>query len=272
MLWIREEAPELRPKFLISGMTKSGLHLLEQMVQAVADPLPTTLVASVWWSTIQLDAFAEQWADPETAMHQVAYLQPGQYVKGHVAYRPDVAEFMRLAGVAHVFITRDLRDVAVSQAHHILSDNPRLIHNAKETYRMLGGFDEVLGAVIAGMGPYRGVVRRWAEWYAPWLDVEWVLQRRYEDCVARPQEAALEIIKYGLTRALAGFDVAHMFDANWLREKAAVAVGNVEQRERSVTFRKGQPGEWREAFTERHIALWKANDPGDWITRLGYEW
>jgi hypothetical protein len=39
---------------------------------------------------------------------------------------------------------------------------------------------------------------------------------------------------------------------------------------RSGTFRKGQPGNWREHFTEANKALFKEKT-GDLLIRLGYE-
>ncbi len=49
---------------------------------------------------------------------------------------------------------------------------------------------------------------------------------------------------------------------------AALAAGIAPRK--SGTFRKGQPGEWREHFTEENKARFKAV-AGDLLERLGYE-
>ena len=111
-----------------------------------------------------------------------------------------------------MFVYRDLRDVAVSQAHHILNeDDKRFVHPDKAAYRDLGCFSRVLRAVIEGMGNYPGVVDRW-KLYAPWLDREWVCPVRFEDLIGDREGQAERILTYGLKRVASVWNRNTRFD------------------------------------------------------------
>ena len=124
MLWHLLQDDGLKPKYLASGLPKSGLHLVTAMLQAVCHPMPHTVFATTsWWGTFKWNSFSDQWIDWERLAYLFSRLQHGYFYKGHVGWRADIAEFIRLTGAAHVFIYRDLRDVCVSQTHHILNDD-----------------------------------------------------------------------------------------------------------------------------------------------------
>jgi len=199
-------------------------------------------------------------------------LQHGFYYKGHVGWRQDIAEYVRLQGIAHVFVYRDLRDVCVSQTYHILSDDDdHFRHPAKLAYRSLGEFGEVLLAVIEGLAGFAGVVERWGQ-YAPWVETDWTLALKYEDILADREAAARRILEYGMQRYL------HLFKSVPLRVEGkifdrcvAAMVENSRDPRASATFRKGTAGQWVEHFEQRHKRAFKAHGGGDWLVRLGYE-
>ena len=280
MLWHLLQDDGLKPKYLASGLPKSGLHLVTAMLQAVCHPMPHTIFATTsWWGTFKWNSFSDQWIDWERLAYLFSRLQHGYFYKGHVGWRADIAEFIRLTGAAHVFIYRDLRDVCVSQTWHILNDDDENFkHVGKMAYRTLprpdgtqGGFDEVLLAVIEGLAGFTGVIERW-ELYAPWLDEDWTLALKFEDILADRDVAARRILEYGMDRYL------HLFDTALLRVEGeifdrcvAAMVENSRSPSASSTFRKGTAGQWRECFTEQHKAAFKAHGGGTWLVRLGYE-
>jgi len=272
VFWNLINGPEFRPKFYLSGMPKAGLHLLSMTVQGICEPLRDYFGVE-WNGTHGWYSWTlRQENDIRRVKYRLGQVAPGQYVMGHVAYYPDLERLCDEIGVAHVMIYRDLRDVAVSQAHHVTSENDkRFIHPAKDLYRAMGNFDEVLAAVIEGVGPFGGVLERWPV-YAPWLDSETTLCIRYEDARADLETAARAILKHGLS---AIYPLQHtmrvkiegeLFDKEI--EKMVTTGGEPRI---SPTFRAGRCGDWRDAFKERHRDLWKENDPEHWLVRLGYE-
>lgn len=273
MLWHLLQDDGLKPKYLASGLPKSGLHLVTAMLRGVCLPMPQTIFAtSDWWGTFQWNSFSDQWNDWDRQAYLFSRLQHGFFYKGHVGWRPDIAEYIRLTGTAHVFIYRDLRDVCVSQTFHILSDdNERFKHVGKMAYRMLGGFGDVLLAVIEGLGGFTGVIKRWAL-YAPWLDEDWTLALRFEDILADRDAAARRILEYGMDRYLRLFQTVPLrVEGEIFDHCVAAMVENSHDPAASGTFRKGTAGQWVEHFEERHKQAFKAHGGGEWLVRLGYE-
>ena len=267
------------PKLYLNGFPKSGLHLLwTWAAQFVAEPAYTP---KPWAGSFQGNAWTTIWSDSEIMFKKLSTLRHGTYLKGHCGYRADIEQYMIDNRFIHLFIYRDPRDVAVSQAYHILNANEArgdygavLYHDGADDIKRMakGDFDYILAACIAGYGPWAGVIERW-ELYAPWLTRNWVLSMKFEDMRTKPRDIARRMIKviYGSNAAMHGFHL------QLYKHDVDKAVDNLlhnadEARDKSPTYRKGQPGGWRTHFTADHIDLWKENDPSDWVTRLGYSW
>lgn len=260
-------------KWVCNGFPKSGTHLLTQMVHVVAPYQEGTeggLFNKPWAGTFNGNSWTTERLPLEHTCYKLGRVENGRMVKAHLGHSPELAEWMRLAGLVHVFIYRDLRDVAVSQAHHIInSKEERFAHPDPGAYP-LDDFDAVLRLVIAGHQRFPGVATRWAH-YAPWRDEGWVLAVRFEDLRYEPEEWAERIFTHAMLRNAETWDKTVTFDADGLAMVTRMMAKSSEQRERSATFRKGTAGQWREAFTEEHRRLWIANDPDRWLVRLGYE-
>jgi hypothetical protein len=134
-------------KYYLNGCPKSGLHLLDALVQ------PLTLNPDADWAgTYTGNSWTLERAPVERITNALCYLPDNCRIKGHACFDEDLDLYLYLSGVAHIFIFRDLRDVAVSQAHHIMSDDDKLLrHPGKDEYRALGDFEDVLGAVWHGL-------------------------------------------------------------------------------------------------------------------------
>jgi hypothetical protein len=156
-------------------------------------------------------------------------------------------------------------------AHHILSDNAgRNYHPARGAYHALGGFDEVLTACIAGLEAFPGVLGLW-ELYAKWLNEEWTHCIKYEDTLADPEAAASGIIEYGLEQITRGiWESQFRVERSLFDQIVKQMVTLASRTDLSPTFRRGQPGEWQEKFTDQHKDLFKELDEWNWLERLGY--
>jgi hypothetical protein len=268
---IPPEQSNLAPKWLLNGFPKSGLHYAELMMRPLAHQMPAgQMRATPFVGTFAGNSFTTEWADTELFMYHVSGLKPGHYFWSHVGWQYPVEAFLYYLGVAHIVIYRDLRDVAVSQAHHVLSDDEILAHPDKELYRNLGGFDEALEAVIVGIDRYPGVAERWGHW-APWLEADWVYPFQFERARQDPHTVAAEMLEYGIGRSSAIFGYNLKARGPSFDVMVDKMVESSERRELSTTFRKGEVGNWREAFTEKHKRLFKENDRDDWLIKLGYE-
>jgi hypothetical protein len=270
MFWRLHDGPEFKPRFYLNGFPKAGLHLLAMLVMGICRPYMDTF-KDHWAGTFDHNAWTNMEADLRFVLYRIGQVPPGHYIQAHAGYFPDLARMLSWSGVAHVFIVRDLRDVAVSQAHHIISsDGKRFLHPAKEAYTLLGGFDEVLMAVIEGLGPFPGVMDRWGR-YAGWLHVEETLVVRYEEARENLEATARAVLEHGLGQIypLQGEQIkveASIFDQ---QVRGMLATGGNPQL--SPTYRKARVGDWREVFTEEHKAAFKRTDQDGWLVQMGYE-
>ena len=259
-------------KFYCNGFPKSGLHLLTTLVRPLVEPLRNNgaFDLGVWAGTFSGYSWTDEWIPIERVAFKIGRMGAGQYLKAHSGYREDLAEFLRLLGLAHIFVYRDFRDVAVSQARHIMvADNEKLSHADAELYLELGGFDEILEAVIVGIDRFPGVMHRW-ELFAPWLDVDWTLSVKYEDLLLDRRVWAEKILMYALERAPSVFEVELNLREGVVEVVLNAMVSTSEMKELSPTFREGSTGKWREHFTSRHERLFKETDKNSWLARLGY--
>jgi len=273
---IPKEHTNLAPKWLLNGFPKAGLHFLELMMQPLARRMPPgQMHARPFVGTFAGRSWTNEWVNVELFMYQTARLLPGHYFYSHIGHQAPIEAFLYYLGTAHVFVVRDFRDVAVSQAYHALSENDDLAHPNKELYQALGGFDEVLTACIGGITAddgieYPGVMGRW-QYYADWTEADWTYLFRFEDALAEPERVAGEIITYGVGRAASIFGYDLRAEGPSFGLMVEQMVESAAQRDKSITFRKGVAGGWREAFTEQHKRLFKETDKDGWLVRLGYE-
>lgn len=271
MIWQMLEGRDVTPKYMVCGCPKHGLHLAAGLVNGYVRPVPSSIYnQNHWIGTFKLNSFTPVWQEMERWFFMASRLQQGYYYQGHIAHRQDIADFLRQSRTAFVFIYRDLRDVAVSMAHHIMSDDSGSKHPAKNAYRALGGFPEILTACIEGMGPFPGVVGLW-ELYAGWLQERFILSVKYEDALKDLQNTADKIVEYGIDQITRG-----IWESTFRVEKAKFntitkqMVALATRTDLSPTFRKGQPGEWEKSFDPKHKELFKQVDKTGWLNRLGY--
>lgn len=260
-----KEPITIKPKILINGFPKSGLHLTELMVSCMARPF----VEKPWVGTFKHNAWKNEYQPIEQIKARFWCPVPDTYVKGHCGYTPELEKIFYDFDYAMIFVCRDLRDVAVSQAHHVTSDAERMVHPDKDMYKALPNHEEVLKAVICGLNGYPGVIERWEE-YAGWLTTRWVLRARFEHIIENLRDTAELMVRYVYGRAaqirgysitLDGQDVYRMVNAMMQMSKRT---------DLSTTFRKGQIGQWREEFTPEIKRLFKER-AGDWLIKMGYE-
>lgn len=270
MFWKLCDGDEFKPRFYLNGFPKAGLHLLSMLVMGVCRPYLDAF-KDHWAGTFHHNAWTNIETDLRFILYRIAQVPPGHYIQAHAGHFADLEQMLRWSGVAHVFIIRDLRDVAVSQAHHIISsDGVRFLHPAKEAYTLLGGFDEVLMAVIEGLGPFPGVMDRWVR-YAGWLDAEDTLVVRYEEARENLEATARAVLEHGLNQI---YPLEHarikvegsIFDQ---QVKGMLATGGTPTM--SPTYRAARVGDWRDEFKKQHRAAFKKTDKEGWLVRMEYE-
>jgi hypothetical protein len=160
-------------------------------------------------------------------------------------------------------VFRDPRDTIVSHIFYAVEMNPRHAMHPYYTQE-LHSMEERINAAITGVDRPESTLTAIAEKYQaylPWLDQKEVLSLRFEDLILNREMSLNQILDFLGRRG---------FSPKVSRDQAVANLVEAIQPKKSGTFRKGQPGNWREYFTPANIALFKERT-GDLLIRLGYE-
>lgn len=246
------------PPVLANSFPKSGTHLLLQILRA----LPETRYYGSFIASMPTITFRER--SREAHLRRISWLVPGEVVPAHLFHDADYAEALRARSSVHYFIYRDLRDVAVSEAHYLTYMNRW--HRLHPYFaKTLGSDEERLTAVIQGIREpsfrydYPDIASRFAR-YAGWLAEPDVMALRYEDLMSERREETLRaIVDFYAERRPTPFD----------REACLERIRRSIDPARSHTFRKGERGGWRTYFTREQIALFD-EVAAPCLKRIGY--
>jgi hypothetical protein len=237
------------PRVLCVSIPKSGTHLLERAL-CLHPSLSRRLMPTV------SDENVRRYGGFERLLRR---LRPGQIVASHLRYRPGYPEALERAGARAIFLSRDPRDVVVSQIHYVTK---RTDHRHHGTFAAIRDDRERLRLAIEG-DPSRHVVSvaDRLRYYEGWLDAALVI--RFEDLIgpqgggsAERQLAALGAIFEHLGMPHAESDVRPIAERLFSPD--------------SPTFRRGSIGGWREAFDPALTGLFERT-AGTLAARYGYD-
>lgn len=257
-LWGRAELARM-PIVIGNAMPKSGSHLLIQVLLGLTkigpfvDPGFPPLNRSAGNRNLPVDAVVDN-------LH---HLGPGDIAYCYLhAREPYLTELTR-PGVAALFIYRDPRDLIVSHIFYATQIHPGHGMHAYYTEK-LSTMEQRISAATKGVqesGAQLSPILTKYKNYLGWLDQPSVLSLRFEDLILDRPAAIGRILDHM---------AAHGFVLQPPREQAIEALSAAVAPRASGTFRRGQPGEWREHFTAKNKHVFKTTT-GDLLRRLGYE-
>jgi hypothetical protein len=247
------------PAVLGNAMPKSGSHLIIQVLQG----LP------------RLGPFVNPGFPPanrsednrklpeEAVLANLERMRPGDIGYSYVKARGAFLSLLTQPGRATIFVYRDPRDMIVSHVFYATQMN--VSHGMHHYYNeTLKSMEERINAAIQGVeepGSELSPIRAKYEGYLGWLDQPEVLCLRFEDLILERQATLGRLLGYLESRG------AVLQDA---RAQAIEILSQAIAPKKSGTFRKGQPGNWREHFSQANKAFFKES-AGDLLLRLGYE-
>jgi hypothetical protein len=242
-----------------NAMPKSGSHLIIQVLEGL-----TRLGPFVNPGFPPVNRFEDNRKLPDhRVLKNIQRLRPGDIAYGYIQAREPFVSNLTQPEWATLFVYRDPRDMLVSHVFYATEMNPRHGIHRYYTERM-SSMEERLNAAIEGItepGFELSSVRERYDMYLGWLDQPDVLCLRFEDLILQ-REAALN--------RLLDFLQGKGFTPSVSRQQAVEILVKSIQPQKSGTFRKGKPGNWREYFTEANKALFK-EVAGDLLIKLGYE-
>jgi hypothetical protein len=247
------------PAVLGNAMPKSGSHLINQVVQGLTRLGP---FVNPGFPPVNRDEVNDKLPD-SAVLANLSRMRPGDLGYGYIKARQPFISLLTRPGWATIFVYRDPRDMLVS--HVFYATQMHTGHGMHRYYtETLQTMEERLNAAILGVdepGAELSPIRQKYDGYLGWLDQPEVLSLRFEDLILDRAAALGCILDYLVRR---GF-------APRLPPQQEIAI--LEQAiapKKSGTFRKAQPGNWREHFTDANKAVFK-EQAGDLLIRLGYE-
>lgn len=260
-----ENSRQVDVKLYLNGFPKSGTHILAVMASRI---LKRAIADKNWLGNLG-GAFTTNTENTEKVLEVLNVFTPNVYIKGHMAYTPELAKSFVNNRIVKALIFRDMRDVAVSTAYHALCEEDGTIFPEKDYYQELG-FEETLKRVITGDKNVDSVMARW-ETFAPWLEEDWVLKLTFEDYIEHPKEVSKLFLRYVYWKAAKCAGLSIELDEDDLDILIrGLMTGHDEAPNISPTYREGKIGKWKEHFTDEHKELFKESDKNDWLIRLGY--
>lgn len=176
-------------------------------------------------------------------------LKKGRYVIGHKSFDEDFDKILRKNKFSHILIVRDPRDVAVSKAFYLLKRPEAELHSHLISLSERERF-------IASINGIPGRMRSLAELYnmfLPWLNEGSCLMIKFEDLVGSRGGGSDEKQSETLRRIAGHLGIP--FDENELKE-----IAHKSFNKNSVTFRKGQIGDWTNWLDDEMLSILKKDD------------
>lgn len=247
-----------RPPILANSFPKSGTHLLYQITQG----LPHCHNYGVFLSSM-ISSFQHRARTNRSTISVIHSFVPGEVIRAHLFYEPSFSAALEGQNVVHYFILRDPRDVVVSASRYLRTMNRwhRLHRYFREASHEEGILLQIRGFHDQRLGNrLLSIAERFAQ-YRGWLDDATTMPIRYEDLVsARRSETLCRMAEFYAQRASVRLDI------NATAHQMAAAMDG----SKSHTFRKGESGQWKEAFTPACKSALK-DIAGDLLCELGYE-
>lgn len=247
------------PAVLGNAMPKSGSHLINQVLQGLPrlGPFVNPGLPPVNRSE------ANEKLEVADILANLQRMRGGDLGYGYIAAKEPYISTLTAAGRATVFVYRDPRDMIISHVFYATQ-----IHKGHGMHRYytetLQNMEERINAAIRGVDESESelsdILTKY-ESYLPWLEHPEVLSLRFEDLILDRQVTLWRILDYLAERG---------FTPQPPRPTALQVLSEAIEPRRSGTFRKGQPGNWREHFTPSNIAQFK-DCTGDLLVRMGYE-
>lgn len=252
-------ALEASPIIFGNAIPKSGSHLIIQVLLGLTELGP---FVDGGFPPVNRDEDNRKVSVAQTEANLRA-MRPGDIGYGYLGCETPFKEILTGQQWATIFIYRDPRDVIVSSVFYISEINKT--HALHAYYnREFNSVEERINAEITGIQdeqyPYSGVMTRFNKYFG-WLEQPSVLSLKFEEMILQREAALTSLLEY-LEQRGARLSAA--------RPQAVSRLMETIQPKKSGTFRKGQPGNWREHFTGANKALFK-EATGDLLVRLGYE-
>ncbi len=242
-----------------NAMPKSGSHLLTQILSSMIRIGP---FVDPGFPPVNRDE-RNQPLDGKQIVSNLQSMNPGDIRYGYIHAKEPFLSILTQPDYATIFIYRDPRDMLIS--HIFYAKDMYLGHGMHHYYtKKLTTMEERINAAIEGVeepGYELASVRKRYNSYLGWLEQSQILCLKFEDLVMNSEATIERMIDY-LEHREARITCS--------RSRAIEILKESIQPEKSGTFRKGIPGDWKKHFSEKNKEVFK-QVAGELLQQLGYE-
>jgi hypothetical protein len=246
------------PAVLGNAMPKSGSHLLIQILEGLAEIGP---FVNPGYPPVNRAEGNRKLPD-EKVLTEIRAMRPGDIRYGYLHAAEPWLSALTGEGRATLFVYRDPRDWVISQIFYAKDMHEG--HMLHAYYQSLPTMEARINAAIEGVSTPEvsapSVAERYSH-YLGWLETPGILCLRFEALIEDRRSKIEDILDY-----LSIFN----FRSSIPKEQAITRLTDQIAPRKSGTFRKGQPGEWREHFTPGNVRRFK-QVAGELVVRWGYE-
>lgn len=254
------------PVLFGNSIPKCGTHLLAQILSAF--PSIGLAVERGMGAILTFEPQSGRERTSQELLDDLRRLRPGDICFGHIIALDAVREYWCKINIVHYFMLRDPRDVVVSHAFFITDKDTQNVHHAY--YKSLQNLEERIAVSIQGRPDWQAEgseesvfpdINARYQRYMDWLGEPGVCVLRYEEFLQAREQSLTKMLNYAVQLG---------FQLHTPPEQAIQVLVNAIQPKKSFTFRKGEAGNWREHFTDKHKDMFK-QVAGDLLIQLGYE-
>ncbi len=250
---------ENNPIVFGNAMPKSGSHLLTQILHGLTRIGAFT---NPGYPPVNRDEDNQPLTEAEI-LANLRNMRPGDIRYGYLHASDPYLSYLTSDGWAAFFLYRDPRDMLVS--HVFYATEMHAGHGMHAYYNEeLSTTEERINAAIEGVqepGNELASVSQRYDSYLGWLDQPGIFKLRFEDLILNREEILGKMLDY---LQLRGAQISTG------KEEAVDILSSGIAPRKSGTFRKGQPGNWRQHFTPDNVRKFKEIAP-NLLIKLGYE-
>lgn len=242
-----EHVTDMKPRYLVISLGKSGANWLNNIISALPD----------------IEKY-DMGANGITGVHleELGKLTPGSSMYCHLLYSDGVSQEIRRQNIRPFYIYRDIRDVVVSEYFH----KAYLDEGLKDAYPVLHKVNDKTAFDFDNLMQWSTTLIYYYD-ALNWIWKPDVPKLRFEDLVNRPVETISKALAFhGMTYSRADIEAA-IDRASFKSMSGGRSPG---QEDRRNHFRKGIVGDWMNYLSyDQHHDIWSFC--GSTLRRAGYE-
>ena len=242
-------------KILINGIPKGGTHLVIRCL---------SLIPMLSYTGIHITKGNLTTAELQNILNKNCQ---GRFTAVHLWWSKEAAQLLNTFNFKTILILRDPRDIVVSKACFIPTSKK---HHLNDYFRSLPDLDARITACIVGVDACYSKkerellnIREVFVLYTPWIKDPNNLTIKFEDLIGSKGGGNDKIQRHTILKIATHLQLT-------LTGKEIDEICNKSYYKKSVTFRRGQIGDWKNHFNYSHKKAFK-EIAGQTLIDLGYE-